>query len=76
MPLVAYFRNVGALLFALLLLADYFCPQLPVVQKAAVHPSIIRIFQFSRPLMPGMSAAPGPYRKRPARADSQSRISG
>ncbi|MBR0750672.1 hypothetical protein JQ604_00580 [Bradyrhizobium jicamae] len=41
---MAYFRNVGAVLFALLLLADYFCPQLPVVEKAAVHPPIIRIF--------------------------------
>ena len=49
MPLVAYFRNVGALLFALLLLADYFCPQLPVVQKAAVHPPIIRIFSIENP---------------------------
>jgi len=46
MPLVAYFRNVGVVLFALLLFADYCFPQLPAVEKAAVHPPIIRIFSI------------------------------
>ena len=43
MPLAAYFRNVGAVLFALLLIADHYLPTPPVVQKAAAYPPVIRI---------------------------------
>ena len=42
MPLVAYFRNVGAALFALLVLADFYLPAAPAVQggTAAYSPAI------------------------------------
>ena len=43
MPLVAYFRNVGAALLALIFLADFCFPNAPVAQKAAVYPPVIRI---------------------------------
>jgi hypothetical protein len=44
MPLAAYFCNVGAALFALLLIADYYLPTASVPQKAAANPPIIRIY--------------------------------
>lgn len=43
MPLAAYFRNVGAALFALLLIADFYLPSPPVAQREAVLPPAIRI---------------------------------
>jgi hypothetical protein len=43
MPLAAYFRNVGAALFALLMIADFYLPTPPRVQGAAVYPPVIRI---------------------------------
>lgn len=43
MPLVAYFRNVGAALLALLVLADFYLPATPTVQGAAAYPPAIRI---------------------------------
>src|SRR5690349_15161327 len=43
MPLVAYFRNVGAALLALLLLAGFYLPAAPAVQGTAAYPPAIRI---------------------------------
>lgn len=43
MPLAAYFRNVGAILLVLLLVADFYLPTSPVVQRAAAYPPAIRI---------------------------------
>src|SRR5262245_51096840 len=43
MPLVTFFCNVGAALLALLLIADFYLPTSPVVQKAAAYPPAIRI---------------------------------
>jgi hypothetical protein len=43
MPLAAYFRNVGAVLLALLFVADFYLPTSPVVQRAAAYPPVIRI---------------------------------
>src|SRR3954451_7141382 len=68
MPLAAYFRNVGAILFALLLLADYFSPPLPVMRKVGGSMPVIRIFSvekwperivFDTRDAPGLSAARG-----------------
>jgi hypothetical protein len=44
MPLAAYFRNVGAMLLALLFIADFYHPATPVAQRAAVDPPVIRIY--------------------------------
>jgi hypothetical protein len=43
MPLAAYFRNVGAVLLALLLLANFTLTAPPVVQRETVYPPVIRI---------------------------------
>ncbi|UGA47110.1 hypothetical protein HU230_0014135 [Bradyrhizobium quebecense] len=43
MPLVAYFWKVGAVLLALLLVADYWLPRAPTVDQAAADRPIIRI---------------------------------
>lgn len=43
MPLAAYFRNVGAALLALLLIADFYLPTSRVAQRAAAYPPVIRI---------------------------------
>ena len=43
MPLAGYFRNVGAALFALLLIADLYLPAPAVDQRAASAPPAIRI---------------------------------
>jgi hypothetical protein len=43
MPLAGYFRNVGAALFALLLLADLYLPAPAIVQTAPVHSAAIHI---------------------------------
>jgi hypothetical protein len=78
MPLAAYFRNVGAALFALLLFADFYLPTRPVPQKVAANPPVIRIYSDRKPaqsvdldttqiLM--AAAAPAPWdRNPPARA--------
>lgn len=43
MPLLAYFRNVGAVLLALLLIAGFYLPTSPVAQRAAANPPVIYI---------------------------------
>jgi len=43
MPLAAYFRNVGAALFALLLLVDFCLPGPPAPQRTAAPQPVIRI---------------------------------
>jgi len=43
MPLAGYFRNVGAALFALLLIADFYLPAPAVDQRAASSSPAIRI---------------------------------
>jgi len=43
MPLRAYFRNVGAVLLALLFLADFYFPASPAVERPEVYPPVIRI---------------------------------
>src|SRR6478609_1649366 len=52
MPLAAYFRNVGAVLLALLLLADFYLPTSPVVQKAEVYRPVIRIYSERKGIEP------------------------
>jgi hypothetical protein len=52
MPLAAYFRNVGAVLLALLLIADFYLPASPVVQKAEVYRPVIRIFSERKGIEP------------------------
>ena len=52
MPLAAYFRNVGAVLLALVLLADFYLPTAPVVQKVAAHRPVIRIYSERKGLEP------------------------
>jgi hypothetical protein len=48
MPLAAYFRNVGAALLALLLIANFYLPPSPVAQGAATYPPVIRIHSEQR----------------------------
>jgi hypothetical protein len=43
MPLAAYFRNVGAALFALLMIADFYLPKPAVTQVGSSDPAVIRI---------------------------------
>ena len=43
MPLAGYFRNVGAVLLALLFIADFCLPSSPVVQRGPAYPPVIRI---------------------------------
>lgn len=43
MPLAAYFRNVGAVLFALLLIADVWLPTSPAAPGGAARSTVIRI---------------------------------
>lgn len=43
MPLLAYFRSVGAVLLALLLIAGFYLPTSPIAQRAAANPPVIRI---------------------------------
>ena len=43
MPLLAYFRNIGALLLALIFLADFCFPKADAVRQAKVYPPTIRI---------------------------------
>ena len=43
MPLAAYFRNVGAVLLALLFVANFTLPAPPVVARTEVYPPAIRI---------------------------------
>ena len=43
MPLAAYFRNVGAVLLALLFVAHFTLPAPPVVARTEVYPPAIRI---------------------------------
>lgn len=43
MPLAAYFRNVGAALFALLMIVDFCLPRSPEVQSTDVPPPVIKI---------------------------------
>ena len=50
MPLAAYFRNVGAFLLALLLIADFYLPTPPVARNAEVYRPAIRI--HSQPKVP------------------------
>jgi len=52
MPLAAYFRNVGAVLLALLLIADFYLPASPVVQKAEVYRPVIRIYSERKGIEP------------------------
>ena len=52
MPLAAYFRNVGAVLLALLLIADFYLPTSPVVQKAEVYRPVIRIYAERKGIFP------------------------
>jgi len=51
MPLAAYFCNVGAILFVLLMFADsFFPPQSPLEQRAAADRPVIRILSTAKPL--------------------------
>jgi hypothetical protein len=50
MPLAAYFRNVGAALFAVLLIADFYLPVSPVAQRTTAYPPVIRI--YAEPKLP------------------------
>jgi hypothetical protein len=43
MPLAGYFCKVGAVLLALLLLADFYLPKTPVVETTETNPPAIRI---------------------------------
>ena len=43
MPLAAYFRNVGAVLLALLFVANFYWPMPPVVPRTKAYPPVIRI---------------------------------
>jgi len=43
MPVAGYFRNVGAALFALLMIADFYLPKPPVTHTGSSDPAIIRI---------------------------------
>jgi hypothetical protein len=74
MPLAGYFRNVGAALFALLLIADFYLPAPPVAQKAAAHPPVIRIHADRKAAEPVIfdtaqvaiaAAAPAPWDSNP-----------
>jgi hypothetical protein len=44
MPVVAYFRNVGAVLLALLFIADFYLPRPAVDRRAKAYPPTIRIY--------------------------------
>ena len=44
MPVVAYFCNVGAVLFALLFIADFYLPKPAIDQRAKAYPPTIRIY--------------------------------
>ena len=48
MPLAGYFRNIGALLLALLFIADYYLPKSAVVEREMAHPPVIRIFSVEK----------------------------
>jgi hypothetical protein len=52
MLLAAYFRNVGAVLLALVLIADFYLPTAPVVQKVAAYRPVIRIYSERKGLEP------------------------
>ena len=52
MPLAAYFRNVGAVLLALLLIADFYLPMPHDVQKVAAYRPVIRIYSERKGLEP------------------------
>lgn len=43
MLLLAYFRNVGAVLLALLLIADFYLATPPVTERAATHSPVIQV---------------------------------
>ena len=74
MPLAAYFRNVGAALFALLLIADFYLPTRPLPQKVAANPPVIRIYSDRKAAQPInfdttqiviAAAAPAPWDRNP-----------
>jgi hypothetical protein len=48
MPMAAYFRNVGAVLLALLLVANYYLPRPAVVARANAYPPVIRIHSVEK----------------------------
>ena len=52
MPLTAYFRNVGAVLLALLLIADFYLPKSSVVEKEAIYRPVIRIYTERKGIEP------------------------
>jgi hypothetical protein len=68
MSLAGYFRNVGAVLLALLFVADFYLPRPPAAQNATVDQPAIRIhsdrkwpervvFDTSTPIVSGQQAA-------------------
>jgi hypothetical protein len=52
MPLAAYFRNVGAVLLALLLIAEFYLPTPRDFQKVAAYRPVIRIYSERKELEP------------------------
>jgi len=52
MPLAAYFRNVGAVLLALLLIAEFYLPTPRDFQKVAAYRPVIRIYSEQKGLEP------------------------
>src|SRR5690349_669182 len=48
MPIAAYFRNVGAVLLALLLVANYYLPNPVVVARSTVYRPVIRIHSVEK----------------------------
>ena len=74
MPLAAYFCNVGAALFALLLIADFYLPTHPVPQQVAANSPVIRIYSDRKAAQPInfdttqiviAAAAPAPWDRNP-----------
>ena len=74
MPLAAYFRNVGAALLALLMIADFFLPTTLVAQRGVAQPPVVRIHSDGKWPEPVIldttqvviaAAAPSPWDKDP-----------